>query len=67
MLAPAAVTALAAGDRIEADAWREVADTRLEDLPWSRCLDLTYLGPPVYDFEAAGGVILVDPSEIPAR
>ena len=33
MLALAAATALAGGDRIEADAWREVAGTRLEDLP----------------------------------
>jgi hypothetical protein len=32
MLALAAATALTGGDRIEADAWREVAGTRLEDL-----------------------------------
>ncbi len=36
MLALAAPTALIGGDRIEADAWREVAGTRLEDLPRSR-------------------------------
>jgi hypothetical protein len=36
MLALAAATALVGGDRIEADAWREVAGTRLEDLPRSR-------------------------------
>ena len=35
MLALAAATALVGG-RIEADAWREVAGTRLEDLPRSR-------------------------------
>ena len=36
MLALAAATALVGGDRIEADAWPEVAGTRLEDLRWSR-------------------------------
>lgn len=35
MLALAAATALVGG-RIEAGAWREVAGTRLEDLPQSR-------------------------------
>ena len=33
MLALAAATALAAGSRIEADGWHEVAGIRLEDLP----------------------------------
>jgi hypothetical protein len=36
MLALAAATALVGGGRIEADAWHEVAGTRLADLPWSR-------------------------------
>jgi hypothetical protein len=36
MLAVAAATALVGGGRIEADAWREVAGTRLEDLPLPR-------------------------------
>ena len=36
MLALAAATALVGGGRIEADAWHEVAGTRLEDLPRSR-------------------------------
>ena len=36
MLALAAATALVGGGRIEADTWREVAGTRLEDLPWPR-------------------------------
>ena len=36
MLALAAATTLAGGDRIEAEAWREVAGTRLADLPRSR-------------------------------
>jgi hypothetical protein len=36
MLALAAATALVGGGRIEADAWHEVAGTRLEDLPQSR-------------------------------
>ena len=33
MLALAAATVLVGGGRIEADAWREVAGIRLEDLP----------------------------------
>ena len=33
MLALAAATALVGGGRIEADAWHEVAGTRLADLP----------------------------------
>ena len=36
MLALAAATALVGGGRIEADAWHEVAGTRLADLPRSR-------------------------------
>jgi hypothetical protein len=36
MLALGAATALIGGGRIEADAWREVAGTRLEDLPLPR-------------------------------
>ena len=36
MLALAAATALVGGGRIEADAWHEVAGTRLTDLPRSR-------------------------------
>ena len=36
ILALAAATALVGGNRIETDAWHDVAGTRLADLPWPR-------------------------------